>query len=190
MNPLEKPYYELEQAKSYLDKMRASKSLEDFEENWKHYLIRLERVWYKFLAVNQKHPKWDGWGGKHINVKKKDPLLSYLKQARGADEHNVTEITESTPGSTAINPAQGNVLKINYLSINNGKILVDSDQPLKITFTPAKMRLLPVTNQSTLFPVPTSHLNNPIDPDDIIGIGEMGIDYYSKMLEDSKKVFV
>lgn len=189
MDELKKPLEELEKAKSYLNSMRSAKSLEEFEEYWKSYLSRLERVWNKFLAAYKNHPKWHGWGGKHIKVKKDDPLLSYLTNARGADEHTIAEITEKSSGSMTINPAFGRVWNPERIEINRGVVKIDSAEPYKITFTPAKIRLLPVINRGVTFPVPTSHLENPVDPNNIIAIAELGIAYYNKVLEDSKSVF-
>lgn len=142
MSTLEQSYYELEKAKFYLGEMRSANSLTDFVEACKNYLSRLERVWNKFLAVYKTHSRWDSWDGNHIRIRKKDPLLSYLRNVRGADEHNVTEITENTLGGIGINPAVGNVLGPFNLSINKGNVSIQTNQPLKIIFIPDRVRLL------------------------------------------------
>lgn len=44
--------------------------------------------------------------GKFESLRKKDQLLSYLINARGADEHTVNEIVGRESGGIGINPAR------------------------------------------------------------------------------------
>ena len=86
--------------------MRASPSLEDFEEHWKHFLHRLERIWNKMKAHYGRSPKWGNWSAPVKSVRRKDPLLSYLCNARGAEEHTTNEITDREPSSIGIGIAR------------------------------------------------------------------------------------
>jgi hypothetical protein len=74
MKSSEQPRIELEQAKTCVEEMRISKSLDEFEEYWKTLLHRLERVWNKTLNHYSKSPKWNGWKSKYDQLRKKDPL--------------------------------------------------------------------------------------------------------------------
>jgi hypothetical protein len=186
----DKPLQELKLAQSQIEEMRKSNALDQFEECWKEFLRRLERVWYKATNHYSRSPKWNGWKGKYEKARRKDPLLSYLVNARGADEHTVGEITGREPGGIGINPAEGNSLFIESLEVNNGVIKVKSPQRLRIDFIPGKVKLLPVTNYGRTYEVPNSHLGSPVDPANAIEIAEIAIRYYSKFLEGAEKYFV
>lgn len=190
MQHSDKPLQELKTAQLQIDAMRQVGSLDEFEEHWKEFLRRLERVWYKATNHFSRSPKWNGWKGKYEQARKKDPLLSYLKNARGADEHTVGEISEREPGGIGINPAEGNSLYIEKMTINRGVINIQSPQKIRIAFIPAKMKLLPVTNSGRIYKVPTEHFGAKINPKNVIEIAEIAIEFYSKFLEEAEKYFV
>lgn len=186
----EQPRTELSKANTYVEGMRGAKSLDEFEDNWKNYLHRLERVWNKTLNHYSKSPKWNGWKGKYEQLRKSDLLLSYLINARGADEHTVNEITSREPGGIGINPAEGTKLVIDEMKINKGSISIKSPHGIRIDFIPAKTVLVPVTNRGRTYPVPTLHLGKPINPNKVVEIAEIGIRFYQTFLEDVESNFV
>ena len=102
--------------------------------------------------------------GKYEQLRKKDPLLVYLINARGADEHTVNEIVSREPGGIGINPAEGNSLYIEEMTINKGTISIKSPQKIRVDFIPARTKLLPVVNRGRTYPIPISHRGTPIDP--------------------------
>jgi hypothetical protein len=76
------------------------------------------------------------------------------------------------------------------MRINNGNIFIKSPQKIKIDFLPAKTRLLPVLNRGRTYPVPTIHLGNSIDPNNVIAIAEAGVQYYEHFLNQAEAYFV
>jgi len=190
MQDSDKLVQELEKARHEIDLMRRSTKLGEFEEHWKEFLGRLERVWYKACSHFRRSPKWNGWKDTYEQSRKKDPLLSYLVKARGADEHTVGEITQREPGGIGINPAEGNSLHIESIEIKNGVMNIKSPQNLRIDFMPGRVNLLPVTNRGRVYPVPTDHMRKPIDPSNVIAIAEMAIQYYWEFLKEARAYFV
>jgi len=170
--------------------MCSSKDLHDFEEAWKEFLRRLERIWNKTEAHFMKSQKWNGWNGKYLTLRKSDPLLCYLVNARCADEHTVAVITAKTPGSIGINPSQGDFLHIRRMTITPGKIFVDSSQPISVDFIPGKVQLLPVVNRGRKYPVPASHLGRSIESDDVLTLAELGVSFYEEVLQKADVYFV
>jgi len=190
MQDSDKPNQELEKARCNIVQMRQAETLEQFEENWKEFLSKLERVWHKAYNHLSRSPKWTGWKGKYEQARKKDPLLSYLVNARHADEHTVSEITGRESGGIGIGPAEGNGLHIERMEINNGKISIQSPQNIRISFIPGKVKLLPVKNYGRVYDVPTSHLGAPIDPSNVVAVAEAAVNYYAKFLEEARAFFV
>jgi len=190
MKPSDQPQIELANAKASIEGMSNARSLDEFEEHWKDFLRRLERVWYKTANYYSKIPKWNGWQGKYKQIRKNDPLLAYLINARGADEHTVNEIVSRKPGSIGINSAEGNSLYIDEMTINKGTISIKSPQKIRLDFSPARTTLLPVVNRGRTYPIPLSHRGTPIDSSKVIEVAEVGLKFYEEFLNDVEATFV
>jgi hypothetical protein len=170
--------------------MHASKTSKEFEEHWKEYLQRLERSWNKARAHYGKSPKWTGWQSKIERARRTDELLSYLENARGAEEHSVDEIVEHAPSGIGINPASGNSLYIEKMEMKDGILSVWSPQKLKVEFLPGRMSLIPIVNRGRTYKPPSSHCGASINPVDVIGIAELGFKFYAESLQEAEAFFV
>lgn len=85
----------------------------------------------------------------------------------------------------------GSVL-VEHLEIRgdaNG-LQVNSAQPLKVTFMPARTRMADVVNRGRRYATPTSHGGRPINPDDLPGVAEIALNYYSDVLSRADAFFV
>jgi hypothetical protein len=190
MQASDQPKLELARARDAFQKMVAATSLDEYEEHWKEFLRRLERCWNKAHAHYGRSPKWNGWQGRIDKLRRKDPLLSYLVNARGAEEHSVNEISARHPGGIGINPAEGNSLCIEHMEINQGVISIRSPQNLRIDFIPERIGLLPVINRGRTYDVPRTHLGQGVDPADVRAIAEKGIAFYEQALREAEAFFV
>jgi hypothetical protein len=190
MKHSEQPRIELAKAKACIDGLRNARSLDEFEEHWKNFLHKLERVWNKTCNHYSKSPKWNGWKGKYEQLRKKDPLLSYLVNARGADEHTVNEITSRKPGSIGINPAEGNSLYIEKMTIKTDHVSINSPQKISVDFIPARTVLADVISRGRTYPVPTSHRGKPVDPANVTDIAETAVEFYKEFLDEVEAYFV
>lgn len=191
MQKTEAPAAELVKARQAIDRMKSAESLDDFEEDWKEFLRRLERCFNKIQAHYKKSPKWGGWFGRFSKTISSDQLLVYLRNARGADEHSVEEIVERSSPRVAFNPAVGDTIFIKNMVIRGG-VIQSMEAPLgvAITFYPEKTRLLPITNRSIVYPVPELHQGKPVNPFNVVDIAECGYKFYEGVLSDAEKYFV
>ncbi|MFI4928842.1 MAG: hypothetical protein ACHP83_01290 [Burkholderiales bacterium] len=198
MQPSEAPRKEIGRAREAVIAMRTSQSLVDFDEHWKQFLHRIERVWNKIQAHFGRSPKWGNWVARFEKERRQDPLLSYLCNARGAEEHTTAEVTGREPAGVGIALADGvgvqpdGSVHIEDLTISTtaGRIEVQSAQPLKITFHPERVRMEPVTNRGRLYPMPTAHLGSHIDPNDLPAVAELALKYYESVLSQAEAFFV
>lgn len=190
MHHSEQPFIELERARKAIADMRQAGSLEDLEECWKEYLRRLERIWSKSVSHFGKSPKWNGWQGPYLKLRKNDPLLSYFINARGAEEHTVAEITTRSPGSFSVKNDGNGTTRIDRLSIVNGKVVEISGTGFYAEFVPERVKLLPITNRGVRHPVPTEHLSRPVDPENLLEIAEKGVEFYATFLAQAEAFFI
>lgn len=190
MKHSEKPYQELSKAKLAVEAMEKASSLDEFEEQWKRFLSHIERIWNKASHHYSRSPKWNGWKGKYVTLRRKDSLLAYFINARGADEHTINDIVERERGGIGISPAEGNSLYIENMTINKGVISIRSPQKIRIDFIPAKTKLLPIINRGQKYPIPKTHMGSPIDPINVIEIAKIGIVFYESFLNEAEEYFV
>jgi hypothetical protein len=170
--------------------MESSESLEDLEDCWKEYLGRVERVWYKSSAHFKKSPKWNNWKVSFEKQRSTDPLLSYLRNARGADEHTVADIAEYHDGIISIVAGEGGGGTIRNLRISNGHVTAETTGSVNVVFNPFRIRLLSVTNRGVVYPVPNSHNGAPIDPENVIAVAKVGLVFYENFLTEAENFFV
>ncbi|MBC7751754.1 MAG: hypothetical protein H7Z73_08550 [Candidatus Saccharibacteria bacterium] len=192
MQPIDKPWKQLNQASLNIDKIKAAPSMDDYELHWKDFLHNLERAWNKLTNHLHRSPKYQGWNrrGQIEKLRKTDELLSYLFNARGCDEHSVADITTQVAGGIGINPAEGNVLTLKNLTIIDGNISFESDRPVRIDFFPDKVRLLPVVNRGRTYHVPSSHLGNHLKTNEPVELAELAIKFYTEYFKEVEIYFV
>lgn len=192
------PHREIARAEQAISAMRAASSIDEFDEHWKQFLHRLERIWNKAVAHFGRSPKWGNWAAKYEKDRRQDMLLSYLCNARGAEEHTTAEVTGRERGGIGIGLADGvgvqpdGSVLIESLIVKSSpeKIHVQSAQPLKITFIPEKVRMEPVVNRGRTYPVPTSHLGKAFDAGDLPAIAEVALQYYKSAISKAEEFFV
>jgi len=180
---------ELSRAREAVEAMKRSGNLPDLEEHWKDYLGRIERVWFKASAHYKKSPKWQPWQGAFEKARRDDPLLAYLRNARGADEHTVSDIVEHQHEHIAIVPGEhGGTIK--NLRISGGVATAETTGAVGVVFHPDRIKLLPVVNRGVKYDVPRQHQGRTIDPDNVISVAEAGLAFYERFLQDAENKFV
>jgi hypothetical protein len=184
---------EIEKAKKSLNLMKESKTMLDFESNWRDFLIHLEKAWIKSEreCLDFKN-RFQPWQGKYVKIRRTDPLLKYLKNARDVDTHSIEEIVDKIPGSRTITTLnKQEPLFAKKLVIKNGEIIeYEGNQPLIIEDKPGRIDAKSFTNQGTIYLPPTYHLGKPLKHSkNPLEIAELGLEFYSKFLDEIEKKF-
>lgn len=169
--------------------MKGSGTLPELEDHWKEYLGRLERIWFKTFAHYKKSPKWHRWQARFEKERKDDPLLSYLRNARGADEHTVSDIVGHEQSNITIIPGQQGGTIRNLRIFSDGVATAETTGTIGVVFNPARIKLLPVVNRGVTFDIPRKHLGNILDPENIISVAEVGLQYYENFLKEADEFF-
>jgi hypothetical protein len=185
---------ELQLAGESLAALRTAQNLQQLDAHWIKFLRDIERTWNKVRAHMKHNSKWQGWPerGRIEELRTSDPLLSYLRNARGAEEHGVADITIKRSARVAVNPAdRSKPLNIERLSIVNGEITeLKADQPLRIdVLEPAKFELAPVVNRGRTYGVPTMHEGVLLSGSDPITLATAAIAFYTRVLNHIESEF-
>ena len=179
------PREELERAREAIEQMNRASSFDEFEAGWIEFLNRLERIWSKSKAAFEKHSSWNGWKGRYLKLRKKDPLLSYLINARGAEVHTVEPIAEKEDSTLSFGAGPTGSVHIKEIRITNGRLLIDADAPVKVTFRPERMKLLPITNRGRVYDIPREHNGSEVNPDDVLALARLALGFYEAFLQDA-----
>lgn len=191
MQPTTKPREELQRARQALSRCHDAKAYEEFQEHWHEFLGRLERIWSKSESHYKRSPKWDGWKGAFVKLRREDPLLSYLCNARGAEEHTVADITALEAGKLTVSPGPTGVLHVKRMLIDKGRLVHFEGGPDPvIKITPSAARLLPITNRGRTYQPPTKHLGQDIDPAAVVAVGELAAYFYEQFLDKADAEFI
>jgi hypothetical protein len=188
VNPPAHALEELDRAKTAVARMQTAISLADFEEQWKEFLRRLERVWNKAANHFGKSPKWNGWKGRYEKQRSTDELLLYFHFARGAEEHSIAPIVENQPERLSLTGKSGHPF-VTGVKVENGSLVLEVDPVVQVAIEPALLKLLPVTHRGRRYEVPSKHLGKTIGSHNLIELSEMGIEYYAKLLENAEERF-
>jgi len=192
MKSLERARRELIIARESLTSLQRASNLTAWEVEWSRVLQHIERCWNKTKGAMKERPKWQGWTGRGRieKLRDSDPLLAYLCNARGADEHSVAEITDKVPGGIGVGPPRGSSsVHIKTMRINGPNIHIESDQPLTFSVIRPRLALKTIVNRGREYPVPTTHLGMPLGGVDLVTVANAGINFYEDALRSIEQEF-
>jgi hypothetical protein len=176
---------ELRAAAAALAELRAAPDLDKLHGCWIKFVQDLERCWNKVRAEMKDNTKWQGWPerGRIEELRTTDPLLSYLRFARGVHEHGIAEITAKQLGGWALRSLT-NYAHIERLEIKNGQIAnLKTNSPMELLIQPAQLKLVPVVNRGVTYPVPTMHEGQPLRSVDPVTVAAAGLEFYTVALD-------
>ncbi len=188
--------------KAYLE-LIAAQSVEQAEQAWLKLIHALEHVWYKTLNNMTTCSRFQGWSGKYVKLRRSDELLAYLKNARDADTHTISEPVgvdfENTGiASLEIIGADGSTLR--YVDVPHIKkflqkqglhdnTVVHVDASNKSTTAARLMRLNIIHNRSRSYRPPTTHLSNLLVSNDPVSVAKLALEFYTNFVNEVEVQF-
>ena len=153
----------LRTAKSALAAIRDATTFSVLEEGWSQFLIATNLTFMKLRAGSKGCPISEAWIAQRTQERDGDELLSYLHQARNAEEHG---IDCSVQNGYKIEPVPGVTLHVDATFEPNGDVIFRrQDDPSVLVFFPLTGALKEIADRRgrTVGP-PTSHLGQAIEP--------------------------
>jgi hypothetical protein len=186
---IDKAQARLAKARESLARVDASRNFAEFESAWTDFLTATNSI-YSVLEQGAKHdPRSRQWFGGKKNERRKDALLSYLHQARNADEHGIEPVAKRNPGHIAIG-RHGEAVHIKEL-------IVGSDGQFRGEFIPVNGRLptIEIANPHAelvtvrddrfgdSFDPPTEHLGLILADRSPLGVARLGFAYHAALVD-------
>jgi hypothetical protein len=162
-----------------LNALRAAAGSAQMHKAWMDFLTHLERCWNKVLAARQTDSRLKGWTGgigRVERLRRQDPLLSYLVNARGANEHGIQDIANEIPGQI-------------QMLMFGGAAIMSSGGAVLTTASGEQCKLVPVINRGSTYAVPTTHLGSPLAGADPFTLVEAGLEFYRREVEAIARLF-
>jgi hypothetical protein len=176
--------------------MRAvRKDLHVLDECWITFVRHLERCWYKTQAHMKGNSKWQGWSERgHIErQRKEDPLLSYLLNARGAEEHGISDLSVKQMGRLRIlrpdEPPPEYIQKVTGLGGRVTQLMNLHDGRISAVEQQGQFLLIPVVDRGITYAVPTVYKGQPLAGSDAVTVASAGAEFYSKTLDRIESEF-
>ena len=149
--PLHQAWQSFDRARRcYADFVRTEREFHIALEHWEDFLGHSVRCANKLRAA---FPK-----GHHLlrdmkNVQDAEPTVTYLFQARHANEHTLAEIAQPSPGFLAINSTDGDLV-VERLTIGPDLLNAVASKNARFTVQHPGIELLPITNRGDLYHPP------------------------------------
>lgn len=182
--------HEIQRAEKHLGEMADTNLVSDYEAAWQDFLYRLERIWERIVQQYQKEPWFHGLHGPYAILRKKDPLVRYLKQARNAETHTFSG-TISSPLSVRMRDKFGYPFSIRELSTDfkNG-VLTLSINTDELFFEPDievsrnEPHLVRFKSRGKWYNPPNAHLGNVLESKDPVIIGKLGLEFSNSFISE------
>lgn len=111
----------LEKARDSLTRVQTAWDHKTFRFAWTDFLHAANSVFTILEQGARANPQSRQWFGGKKNFRRKDPLLSYMHQARNSDEHGIEDITRQTQASYEV-PSDSDRL-VRPTEIKDGQIV-------------------------------------------------------------------
>lgn len=182
--------HEIQRTEKYLEEMAETKLVSEYEAAWQDFLWRLERVWERAKKQYEGESWFPKLYGPYGTLRRKDPLLRYLKQARNSETHNFTGSINS-PLSIRLKEKFGRPFQLKdlstsfengtlTLSVNTHDLFFEPD----IAFSRNEPQLNRIKCRGKWYNPPTSHLGNRINTNDPIVIGKLGLESLKSFISE------
>ncbi|HDS0925787.1 hypothetical protein [Pseudomonas sp. CJQ_13] len=146
-------------------------SFHQYDMAWREFLQAIDRAWNKVLVRCHGEKKWQKLKSKYEKLRKEDPLLKYVAQARNVTEHSISDVIMDWDANLKAQPVLGGI---------------------HLSWSPWDRPLLPVTNRGATFLPPKKHLSKSMDyyrqkrpgVEEPRVVAELAMQFYVKMMQE------
>jgi hypothetical protein len=182
----------LERTRNAVAAIDAGTALADMHSAWWTFLLAASGVYLKLEQGAKGNGKSESWFGKVKHLRKTDPLLSYIHQARNCDQHGIDDSSFTAVTATSTHP---DVEIIQSLDPNNPMttnltIKVSKAIPKGTTIAGLApgIALRAVTNRGAIFLVPTHHLGQQLKDNTMQEVARAGLRYLESLVEEAGRL--
>lgn len=189
---LKGPIKDLKIAEKAIGRMKTTRDFSEFQESWENFLFRIERAW-EFTERKLKTKKgFQQWHKPYTHLRKKDPLLVFLRQARNAEMHSISP-TINRPLKMVVVDKSGRGFQLNSISskLENGSLTIDLDSPdilldLDTKIVPVDPEVVRFKNRGKWYNPPWHHLKERIRDLHPVALADLGLQFYRAYVHEAE----
>jgi len=192
---LEPALHDLEIAERAIDRMATADQFDVFYEAWQDFLYRIERAWGYSERRLSRMTEFDKWFAPYATLRRKDPLLRFLKQARNAETHAVSP-TLDKPISLSFRDKLGRPFRVHDIraEFKDGVLTINIDTPDRLlafdaSVIPADPRLIRFKNWGEWYNPPKSRLGNRTEDLHPVIAAKLGLQFYRAFVKEGISKF-
>jgi len=186
------PKKDLKIAESAIERMKTTTNFGEFQEDWENFLFRIERAWEFTERTLNPVSGFQQWHKPYTALRKKDPLLIFLKQARNAEMHSVTA-TLTRPLKMAVTDKSGKGFRLDSISskLENGVLSIEMESPDIIVdvhseLIPTDPEVVRFKNRGKWYNPPWQHMKERIIDLHPVALAELGLTFYKAYIHEAE----
>jgi hypothetical protein len=163
-----------------------------FCDAWYIFLVSAKNI-YTILEQGAKiSPQSRQWFGGIRRLRRGDPLLQYLFQARDDNEHGLNDGTTLDPGGVflgVMKSGYSQAIRVDGTTGPGGNLKVQAldGKPVLIEKTPPHAVLAPVTDRGgNVYHPPHEHLGKPISDNSPFVVAQLALNYLTDLIVEAK----
>jgi hypothetical protein len=168
--------------------MLASASYPQFASAWSDFLIACGGVYSKLEQGSKGCGVSEGWFGRKRHDRKTDALLRYLHHARNSDEHGIEPTTAAKQKMLVGGNGYIRSLTANLRDDGQYDVKFEGDASIDIEVKIFAILVAAVdTRHGDVFPPPTQHLGDEIDPLPA-RVARLGLTYLERLIAETAQL--
>ncbi|MEO7050147.1 MAG: hypothetical protein ABI128_00635 [Rhodanobacter sp.] len=168
-DPLRHASRELISAREATERMCSARDLGELNAEWASVLNHLEKLWVKTLQAGlEAEGDFRKWNRPWQEIKRSDPLLNYLTQARHADNHSTQDLASFVTGHITIQVGKG----MSFEMLEEPELAIDQ-----------------VKNRGVKFTTPETHLGEQVTTRDPRNLAVHACNFYADYLDQVRATF-
>lgn len=170
-------------AQMHLDRMADASTFDAYAHEWTGFLYQLERLWARAFQLYKFAPWFQEVSPTYHKLRRQDPLLRYLKQARNAETHTLQGSLISSL-NVAVREKYGRPFELSQIktSIEEGCLTIDLESrelllDLDASVSRGAPALARVLCRGKWYNPPKTHLGNHLPTQNPVVVGKIGLDF-------------
>lgn len=175
----------LMRAREALTEMERATRFSDLDSSWSNFLVASKLAFAKLGAGAKGDDASEGWFWQKLGEQRADPLLSYLFQARNAEEHGLERSIEH---AYDIRVVEGVSLEVDATFESNGDVTFHkTHSPDEVVHFALKGTLKPVVDirSGRTFWPPAEHLGSPLRDTSAFGVADAAMAYLEQLISEA-----
>lgn len=184
---------EIARLEKLINEMAAASHLDEYTSAWEDFLYRLERAWERTERAYKDEKWFERLFAPYRWLRKGDPVLKYLKNARNAETHTLQGTLVSSL-NIAIRDKCGRGFSIDRIqtSFVDGCLTINVDTPdILLDFDADVGRGTPslkeFRNRKDWYKPPKTHLGNRLSSNNPVVVAKLGLDMYRSLVKEIGK---